>query len=269
MLAFALPTLFGQGRGFRPQPKYVTPTKPDQAEGARILREFQRVGIGGTYWLSFELRVMPRQGPETTVSGKMTGKPGDPGPLTRIAVGDRHWLVQSGPQPVAWVADKGSPVRELTAGETLEPVAGTDLSIFDLQMPFFYWTDFVYEGLTRVRGRPAESFVLYPPADLAAARPELTGVRVQLDSQFHALVQAELLGADGVVRKTISILDLKKVGERWIPKSIDIRNHQTRGKTRFNVTAAALDLELPGHVFEPEGLGEPLPEIPTEKVQPL
>lgn len=269
LVALVLPAVFGQGRGFRPQPNYVTPAKPDQAEGARILHEFQRAGIAGTYWLSFELRVMPRQGAETTVAGKMIGTRGDQGPLTRIAVGDRQWLVQTGLQPSAWLADKGSPVRELMAGETLEPVAGTDLTIFDLQMPFFYWTDFVYEGLARVRGRPADSFVLYPPASLAAARPELTGVRVLVDTQFQALVQAELLGAKGAAQKTISILDLKKVGDHWIPKSIDFRNNLTRGKTRFNVIAAGLDLDLPRQVFEPKNLSEPLPEIPADKIQPL
>ena len=69
-------------------------------------------------------------------------------------------------------------------------------------MSFLYWTDFVYEGVARVRGRPAHSFLLYPPADVAAARPELTGVRVLLDTQFQQLVQAEQLGAKGASVKT-------------------------------------------------------------------
>ena len=160
-------------------------------------------------------------------------------------------------------------VPKRAAAQTLEPLAGTDLTIFELQTPFFYWTDFVYEGLTRVRGRPAHSFVLYPPADFGAAQPGLSGVRILVDSQFQALVQAELLGAKGLVEKTISILDLKKVGEHWIPKSIDFRNNLTRGKTRFTVTAAGLDLDLSAAVFEPAQLGAPFPAVPAGKIQPL
>jgi hypothetical protein len=69
--------------------------------------------------------------------------------------------------------------------------------------------------------------------------------------------------------KTSTILDLKKVGEHWIPKSIDFRNNVTRGKTRFNVLTAALDLALPENAFDSAQLGLPLPPIPPEKIQGL
>ena len=255
--------------GYRPTPNYVA-AKPDQAEGARILSEFQNAGISGTYWLDFELQVMPRKGPETKVAGQIIGTRNDHGPLSRLIVGSQRWLIQSGPQAAAWTMKEGSSSPQLlTAAQTLDTIAGTDLTIFDLQMPFFYWTDFVYEGLARIRGRPAHSFVLYPPRDLASARPELTGVRVYLDTQFQALVQAELLGTKGAVEKIISILDLKKVGERWIPKSIDFRNNISRGKTRFNVNATALELTLPDEVFDPAKLGSTSPQIPPDKIQHL
>jgi hypothetical protein len=258
--------------GYRPTPNFIS-GKPDQAEGAQILGEFKKTGIAGTagtYCLNFELQVMPRQGAETTVAAQIIGTPSDRGPLSRLTVGAQRWLIQGGPQAVAWtVTGENAAAQPLTAAQTLDTLAGTDLTIFDLQMPFFYWTDFVYEGLARIRGRPAHSFVLYPPKDLASARPELTGVRVYLDTQFQVLVQAELLGTKGAVEKIISILDLKKVGERWIPKSIDFRNNLTRGKTRFNVNSAALELTLPDEVFDPAKLGSTSPQIPPEKIQHL
>ncbi len=255
--------------GYRPTPNYVS-GKPDQAEGARILGEFQKAGIAGTYWLDFDLQVIPRKGPETAVAGQLAGTSNERGSLSRLTIGAQRWLIQSGPHSAAWVVTgEGAAPRELTPAQTLDTLAGTDLTIFDLQRPFFHWTDFVYEGLARIRGRPAHSFVLYPPKDLASARPELTGVRVYLDTQFTALVQAERLGPKGAVEKIISILDLKKVGERWIPKSIDFRNNQTRGKTRFNVNAAALELTLPDEVFDPAKLGSTSPQIPPEKIQHL
>ena len=269
LLACSLPAAWGQTRGYRPAPNYITGAKADQAEGAEILSGFRRAGISGTYWLSFELRVMPRHGAETKITGQMFGTRTEAGPLTRLTIDAQRWLIQGGRQPAAWLAKDGALTQELAAAQTLEPLAQTDLTLFDLQMPFYYWTDFIYEGLSRIRGRPAHSFVVYPPADLAAAQPGLTGVRMLIDTQFQALVQAEQLGAKGAVEKTISILDLKKVGDTWIPKSIDFRNNLTRGKTRFTVTAAALDLVLAPEVFSSEGLKSPQPVVPADKIETL
>lgn len=246
-----------QTERFRPAPKYVSGSKADQEEGRAALAEFRALGIAGDYWLEFDLQVMPRKGEERTVRGQLFGTRNDQGPLSRLAIGDQRWLIQSGAKATTWTANGATAAHALTAAESLQPVAGTDLTIFDLQMPFLYWDDFAYEGIAKVRGRPAYSFVLYPPADFAAARPDLTGVRVALDSQFHALVQAELLGPKGDPAKTITVLDLKKVGEQWMVKSIDLRNAVTRDKTRFNVTATALSLQLPADFFAPASLATP------------
>jgi hypothetical protein len=220
---------------------------------------------------------MPHQGAERTVTGELFGTRNDLGPISRLVLGGpdkaRSWLIQGGPQPALWLADVGASAGAAQAvadDKLLQPIdgnQGTDLTPFDLQMPFLYWTDFVYEGLARVRGRPAHSFVLYPPADLAARQPGLTGVRVQIDTQFQALVQAELLGANGVAQKSITILDLKKVGEQWIVQSIDLRNNVTRDKTRFTVKAAALNLDLPAAVFDPAQLATPPAPVPPEKIE--
>lgn len=265
----ALPGLGAQTARFRPSPSYVPGGKPDQAEGTRVLGQFRQAGIGGTYWLSFELRVMPRKGAERTLEGELFGTHGPQGPLTRLTLGNERWLIQSGPQPAAWTAPGGKEARTATTAETLQPVAGTDLTLFDLQMPFLHWTDFVHEGLAKVRGRPAHQFLLYPPADFAAARPELSGVRIYIDTQFQALVQVEQLGPDGKVAKGMTLIDLKKVGEQWLVKSIDLRNHITRDKTRLTFKATALDLTLPENTFEPAQLTQPAPPVPREKLQGL
>ncbi len=278
LLAVALRLdLTAQATGYRPAANYAAGGKADQAKGAQILETFRRAGIAGSYWLSVELRIMPHQGAERTVSGELFGTRNEQGPLSRLILagpaGARSWLIQGGPQPALWLTDgtAADPVtRPVADDKLLAPIdgsQGTDLTPFDLQMPFLYWTDFVYEGLARVRGRPADSFVLYPPADLAARQPSLTGVRVFIDTQFQALVQAELLGAKGVAEKTISILDLKKVGDQWIVQSIDLRNNLTRDKTRFTVKAAALNLDLPAAVFDPAQLATAPAPVPAEKIQ--
>jgi len=160
-------------------------------------------------------------------------------------------------------------VHAATTTETLQPLAGTDFTVFDLQMPFLHWPDFVYEGLAKVRGRPAHRFLLFPPTDFVAARPGLSGVRIYIDTQFQALVQAEQLGAEGKTAKSVTLLDLKKVGEQWLVKSVDLRNHATRDKTRLTFRAAALDLALPAETFDPAQLAQPAPSVPREKLQAL
>jgi Outer membrane lipoprotein-sorting protein len=275
LLAGTASYLAAQSGRFRPAANFVAGGKADQAEGARILAQFHQAGIVGNYWLAFELRVMPRKGDERTISGQLLGSHNDLGPITRLTLpgpgglaGEQRWLIQSGPQPATWLwSGTTEQTSALTLAESFQPLAGTDLTPFDLQMPFRYWTDFVYEGIAKVRGRPAHGFVLYPPANLAGVRPGLTGVRVLLDTEFQALLQAELLGEKGATEKTITLLDLKKVGAQWLPKSIDLRNHLTRDKTRLTFTAAALDLALPGDALTAAALAAEPPAVPATRVE--
>jgi hypothetical protein len=262
----------------RPAPKYLS-SSPDQAEGARLLATFRHVGIRGGYWLGFELRVMPRRGPERDLSGHMFGLQGRDGPLTRLTTNDPALplaersvvhLLQAGSTPSAWravgKANDRAP-QALTAKEMLTPIHGTDLTPFDLLMPFLHWTDFVYEGVANVRGRPAHACLLYPPGAPGPGDPTPAAVRVFLDTQFQALTQAEWLHPDGKVQKSFTVLDLKKSGEQWLVKTIDLRNHDTRVKTRLTIKAAALDLELPPSLFTPAGLARDESPVPAAQVQ--
>jgi len=265
----------------KPAPKYLG--KPDQTEGAQVLAGFRNVGIRGAYWLKFELNVIPRKGDERMLNGEMLGMQGADGPLTRLAVDDpanqggsheQRYLLRAGAKAEAWTwnpGEHGVTPHALAAEEWLEPVQGTDLTLFDLQMPFLRWSDFIYEGVANVRGRPAHAFLLYPPASFQppAATLAPAAVRVFLDTQFAAMTQAEWIDADGKPLKTVTVLDLKKVGEQWLVKSIDLRNHQTRAKTRFAVTAVALDLPLTVETFVPDALSRAAPAVPAEKVTRL
>lgn len=259
---------------FRPAPVYPGGSRPDQATGAQALAEFRRAGLAGDSWLAFELRVMPRQGAERRLGGRLFGGRRGDGTWTRLHVpfagGEARWLIRSGANPAAWALETGEAaptVRPLGPAEAFTPLAGTDVTLFDLQMPFLHWDDFVYEGLARVRGRPAHRLLLYPPADLRAARPELSAVRVFLDTQFQALVQAEQLGAKGEVMRTLTVLDLKRTADQWIVKSIDVRDHRTRDKTRFTVTAAALGQSWPAATFAPAQLDEDPPVVATAAIE--
>jgi hypothetical protein len=265
VLGLAVP-VFAQSDKFNQPVDRPALGNADQAEGAKILADFRRAGIAGDYWLEFELRVLPWKGTERAVKGTMFGMRGPSGPLSRLTVAGQRWLIESGPQPSAWSVGGDRQPRALPAGEANRAIADTGVTVFELQMPFLYWTDFTYEGQARVRGRPTHSFVLRPPAGAPVPVPGLTGVRVLIDAQFQALVQADELGASGAVEKSISLLDLKKVGEQWLVKTIDVRDARSRDKTRFSVTAAALGLELPNALFTPDHLADESPAVPTEKI---
>lgn len=241
-----------------------------QAEGRRILEQFRSQGIAGQYFLAFQLRVLPLRGAERTVAGRLWGTRNAQGDLTRVALdlpeGEQRLLIQNGTRPGVWSLPAGSaaPAVELGEEALLAPLAGTDLTPFDLLRSFLYWTDVDYQDLSRVLGRPAHTYLLKPPAGWAAKNPALAAVRVYLDGQYQALVKTEYLGPGNRVAKSMSVLDLKKLeskehGEQWIVKSIDLRNEATRHKTRFQVTGAALNQDFPAAAFTPAGLAKPLP----------
>lgn len=260
-LCAAPASLNAQSRLNRPAPRYVQVQPPDQKAGAEILRAMRAMDAVGDYYFEFELRVLPRRGEERRVPGRLWGGKTPEGPVSRLVLsglpgGEQRLLVQGGPRPAAWQwpAANGSATIAMDEGALFEPLAGTDLSAFDLQMPFLYWTDFVYEGKTRLNDRPTDAFLLYPPAALSKRRHDLAAMRVYLDPQYHAMVQAEQLGADERVLKSMRVVELKKIGEAWIVKAVELRDEGTRNKTRFVVRAAAVDRDFAGGLFEPGNL---------------
>jgi hypothetical protein len=266
---------FAQSHRYRPPAQYLQLAKPDQAEGRRILEDFRRKGIAGDYYLEFALRVLPRRGDERVVQGRLWGSRNDRGPVSRVILqpgeaNERRLLVQNGPDSAVWLwPGPGGQVATLGSAALFTPLADTDLTAFDLQMPFLYWSDFVFEGVAPVGGRPAHVFLLYPPAEIAAQRPELTGVRVYLDTQFGALVQARQIGEGDRAIKTITVLDLKKVDDQWIVKTIDVRDDATRNKTQFNITGAALGLEFSSGLFDPATLAEMIRPPAATRIRPV
>ena len=244
---------------------------PDTAETARILVQFRQTGIVGDYFLDFELRTLPRRGDEKSFQGKMWGSRNADGSITRVALtggdGRQHrLLVQNGGQAAVWrLVDQR--VIQLDFAMLFEPVVpGVNLTAFDLQMPFLFWPGVTLERITRMRGRPAHVFVFRPPAAFAAKNPEVGAIRVYLDTQYNAPTQIETIGRDGRVTKTLSLIDLKKVGEQWIPKSFEVRDEITRDKTRLVVTAAALGLALPSATFAPATLVDEVSRPATERI---
>lgn len=134
------------------------------------------------------------------------------------------------------------------------PLADSDLSIFDLQMPYLFWEDCVYEGRSMVGGRTADTFLVKPPPAVAAQHPELTAIRFRLDRTYHALLLAEHIGRDSSVTKTFRLIGLKRVGDRYTMKAVEIRDEVSRRKTRMTVGEAQIGDPLPATMFRPDHL---------------
>lgn len=252
----------------RPPSELAQFGKPDAAEAQRILEQFRNSGIPGEYYLQFELHSLPRRGKKAVYRGRLWGGRNEHGAITRVALTDdagkiHRLLVQNGERAAVWRRAPDGEVEQVRASALFEPVIpGVELTAFDLLQPFLYWPESTLEKIARIRGRPANAFLFTAPEGFEGGPAGVAAARAYLDTQFNALMQTELLGANGRVLKTTALVDLKKIAdpvtghEQWIPKSFDVRNETTRDKTRFVVTAAALNLQLVPAVFEPAALAE-------------
>ncbi len=257
-------------------PRPIPYSELDREEGERRLAEMRQMGIEGVYSFLFELRVMPRRGKETVFRGQMWGSRNDAGPVYRYDIWEPgrqeervlRFLIQNGPRPEMWVYDSPEAengVRLVGVEEIFAPIPGTSFVPFDLQMPFIYWEDFSYEGLSRVRGRSSHGFLMEPPAAVAEEHSWLRGVRMFIDAEFNAMTGAEIAGTDGEVLRAFNIIDIKGIDDQWFPKTIDFRDETTGNKTRLSLQAAAMRLPREPFSFSPETLAEPLPALPRER----
>jgi len=271
LLCGALPLdAWAQQKANRLLPRYLTVGPPDQEAGAKRLQEFRQQGLAGDYYLDFALEQLPRRGARTVVPGRWWGTPGRSGPLTRVeleaAAGPQRLLVRGGPLAQVWQADQGEATGDVTAW--FENLAGTMLTPFDLSMPFLHWPEWIYEGVSRgSQGRPAHVFLLHPPEEFAVAQPGLAGVRIHLDDQFNALLQVIQIGPDERPAKTLTVLNLKRLGDQYIISVVEVRDETTRDKTRFVVREAGLDIDFSPVIFTPGTLDRAIP--PPADLQPV
>jgi hypothetical protein len=246
-----------------PRPELAQVGKPDASEAARLVEQFRNSGLPGQYFLEFQLRQMPRRGSiGPTYAGRWWGSRNEEGAVLRIELteptGTTHrLLLQNGAQARVWRLENGLPVEVGVDGMMAPLVPGIEISAFDLQMPYLYWPGASVEKITRVLGRPAYAFVFPAPAAFKAQFAGIGAARAYLDTQFNVPMQTEVLGPEGQIVKSLALLSLQTVQKQTLPKTADYRNEVTRDKTRLQVIAVALDLDLPAALFRPANLTQP------------
>ncbi|MFA5264030.1 MAG: hypothetical protein WC378_09385, partial [Opitutaceae bacterium] len=167
---------FGPGLGhasaqstkrYRPLPEYAQWGQPDQEEGRRALSEFRQLGVTGDYYFEFSLHMIPRRGPERVASGRIWGGKRDGAAIIRLEIRDKagkeaRYLIVGGVNAVAWKWSTGDAApAKLSAKDLFTPISDTVLTPFDLQMPYLFWKEFLYEGLAKIRERPTHRFLMY------------------------------------------------------------------------------------------------------------
>jgi hypothetical protein len=252
----------------------------DPAEGVERMANFRQLRLAGDYCFRFELEHLPRRGPKAVYAGTLFGGWNAIGPVSRLEIfpggsEDRdeaavvELIIQNGRELAVWMRrGRVGEFKALAGGALFEPIIpGVLYTPFDLQMPFIYWDDFIYEGPGRVLSRVAQWFRMLPPKGSFVA-DSVQAVRLGLDDTYDALLKVEVIGADGELRTEFKVESFKKVQQQYIVKEIALKDVQTRARTRFQVKAASVDLSLNPTLFDPLS-GQALPLLPDSLFEEL
>jgi hypothetical protein len=165
-------------------------------------------------------------------------------------------LIERGAMPLVWIKDNEQ-VKLLDREALEEPIIPeTTLSFMDFLTPFLYWNQYEYLGPSRIKARPTQTYRMYAPFD-----SETTAL-IELDDEFAAILKAEVSQGDASPAKSLELISFKKTSGKYIPKIIDYLDHENHGnKTRIEVTAAALDVELPESLFDETLLAGEFPKF--------
>jgi hypothetical protein len=257
----------------------INPRVSDPEHGHAALESYRSYRWSSDFSFFIEMRHMPRRGRDTLFDGQMWGTVDERGTLHRYHLstvgkegrGNVNLIIKNGIHPYAYShsdTEDEMEYHKLTNKELFEPLfARLVHTPFDLQMPFIHWNNYVYEGYERTKGRPVYTYIFHPPDSLKEENPDLGVVRLSLDARFNAPVKIEMFDEKKIPTKTFKIISFKKVGEEWIPKSIDLLDERSRDKTRFTVVAAAFNLELPHQLFSPQSLNAVARPIPINKFE--
>ena len=256
------------------RPKIEILREIDLEEGRQRLNDFRRMWVVGDMSLRYQLQFIPRRGKRQEIEGTLWGTNGLGGPLSLIQIHgeqETQLYLQSG--PFASVSKKqisSSRWEMVDVDNWFETVdEQITLTAFDPMMPFIYWKEWTYEGVTKVNSRVAHAFLLKAPETLRGNPLGLHGVVVFLDESFNALLKAEYVTEEDVVFKSLRLIDIKKVDDVWLPKTFDFLDEESRDKTRLRIREAAVHLDFSEHAFGQGALPNSVPEIPLSRYKQL
>lgn len=125
----------------------------------------------------------------------------------------------------------GVPLRPATAPCLEATVRGTDLAWDDLELLFLMQGEESGVRMDNIRGRDCYALEFQ-------TTPEET-VLVWLDSQMLVPVQIERFDREGILKKRILVKKVKKFGEQWMVRSLEIRSYPSLHRTFIAIDEAS------------------------------
>ncbi|MBU0676669.1 MAG: outer membrane lipoprotein-sorting protein [Verrucomicrobia bacterium] len=126
--------------------------------------------------------------------------------------------------------DKHPDGKPLT--DTFSPVEGIDFSWSDLSLSFLWWGGGKTTGAEKKKGRFC--YVVDVPAP-AGENPEYSGVRMWVDPEAGALLEAEAYNKKNVRLRRLFVKSLQKVNDQWTIKNLTVYSYPSRHKTTLRV----------------------------------
>ena len=135
------------------RPKIEILREIDLEEGQQRLNSFRRLWIIGDFSLRYSLQFIPRRGERQEVMGTIWSTNTVEGPVSLINIhGEPETQLYLKNGPDALVQRRQSSTSEWAKVGIAEWFSPVDKSLtitpFDLMMPFIYWDDWNYEGVT-------------------------------------------------------------------------------------------------------------------------
>lgn len=247
----------------------------DQQEARERLQEMQRLRPAGLNSVEFSIEHHPRRSPTRRFAGQLwlAGEADSVAARVRWQEGSEtplfDTLLRIGADPEVWWWG-GADTGVVRATERLfEPVvSGSDLLFFDLLNPWFFWDGMEYIGSKRLSGSPLHLFEVVPPPRYREGLKRLgvASLIIGMDPRFNAPVRVEYVDAEGGVLRLLEVRRVRRVGEQWVVRTVEVVDQSSRSRTQFHVGAVALDLEWTetDRLFSPENLGTD-PEYPASR----
>ncbi len=216
-------------------------TKPDEwAEGERLAIQIRsappveelslrgrlniRDGAGNVRDVPFQFKTVITTSNWTTVYRSLPVGTNDAHPVAVI-----H---QKEGANTYWEATSGAPDQwtQLPATGASKPFAGSDFSIADLGLEFLHWPK---QRLIRKEMRRSRSCNVLESSLPGSAGP-YGKVISWLDNETGGLIVAEAYDLQDKLLKEFAVKSMKEVDHRWQVQQMEIRNVQTKSRTRLD-----------------------------------
>jgi len=129
-----------------------------------------------------------------------------------------------------------------------QTIQGTDMTWLDLSLAFLWASEAKTEGVDSVKGRPCFVLALpYPPwlpdGETPRAGHDGSGgildtrgtLRLWVDRKLLMLLRAEEYDPDGTLLRRLSVKSVRKFGETWAVKDLEVKSYPSRHRTLLRV----------------------------------